>query len=355
MTELALPVWAGYRAGPNDTPFHGDAEVTFHGKHPTAGQLAALDTARARAAQIQGLLLDAIVAAYPMLRHVHDRPKSITKEALKDHVQLYEVVVTKQELGGEAYLAYIFACDWDPSGFVVLAYRDRVVSVGGLEVLEYPLVDAQRSAPPPKAATAGSERREAPAAAAAGVHANPKTLRVAGSREFTIVLPVWTGFSAGMSSEASTGEVLLSIGDDSVGPGTVGPEQEAAYRWTIDRAGEMQRVVLDAIVAEWSRLVRAWRRDALPDQVDRGALERLVSLTSVHIQWAHRDGVAYVGYGLACAWDAEHGLGVLTHRDRVVAVGGADTAFLAWVAHGDPAKPEPKKTAKKPKKASKKG
>ncbi len=46
MSELALPMWAGYRAGPNDTPFHGDAEVTFHGKHLTAGQLAALDTAR---------------------------------------------------------------------------------------------------------------------------------------------------------------------------------------------------------------------------------------------------------------------------------------------------------------------
>lgn len=48
-----------------------------------------------------------------------------------------------------------------------------------------------------------------------------------------------------------------------------------------------------------------------------------------------RDGAAYVGYEFACAWDEEHGLGAMTHRDRVVAVGQADVAILEWIAEQD--------------------
>ena len=42
-----------------------------------------------------------------------------------------------------------------------------------------------------------------------------------------------------------------------------------------------------------------------------------------------------VGYELRCAWDTEHGVGVITHEDRVVEVSQADTALLG--AH-DPAR-----------------
>jgi hypothetical protein len=170
---------------------------------------------------------------------------------------------------------------------------------------------------------------------------NPCALRPGGS-EFTTWLPVWEGL--GPSSDDSNGEVRVSVGDDSTAERAVGPEQEAAYRRVIDRANETQRVILDAIAAEYPRLVlTAEQRGALPKKVDSGALKNLVSLTAVHIQWAHRDGVAYVGYELACVWDAEHGLGALTHLDRVVAVGRADTAFLGWIADRDLQTPKARK------------
>src|SRR5512135_250594 len=60
-----------------------------------------------------------------------------------------------------------------------------------------------------------------------------------------------------------------------------------------------------------------------------------IRLTSVHIVGPQKDGHAYVGYEFACVWDGEHGLGVMTHRGRVVQVGGGDTAFLTWVAKRD--------------------
>jgi hypothetical protein len=33
-----------------------------------------------------------------------------------------------------------------------------------------------------------------------------------------------------------------------------------------------------------------------------------------------------------CTWDKEHGLGVMTHQTLVIEIGGADTAFLEWIA-----------------------
>ena len=42
-----------------------------------------------------------------------------------------------------------------------------------------------------------------------------------------------------------------------------------------------------------------------------------------------------MGFKFGCTWDDEHGLGVMTHRGHVVEVGGADTAFLEWIAEAD--------------------
>jgi len=73
----------------------------------------------------------------------------------------------------------------------------------------------------------------------------------------------------------------------------------------------------------------------LPVKVTRRKLADLVRLIRIHIHTVHRDKIAYVGYQFVCAWEAEHGLGMLTHRDRVVQVGHASTAFVGWIADED--------------------
>lgn len=45
--------------------------------------------------------------------------------------------------------------------------------------------------------------------------------------------------------------------------------------------------------------------------------------------------MAYVGYEFRCTWDEEHGMGVMTHKNRVVAIGGADVSILEWIAESD--------------------
>ncbi len=44
---------------------------------------------------------------------------------------------------------------------------------------------------------------------------------------------------------------------------------------------------------------------------------------------------------MGCTWDEEHGVGVLTHKGRVVKLGQADTAFDSHAAKKDGGKPIP--------------
>ncbi len=177
---------------------------------------------------------------------------------------------------------------------------------------------------------------------------NVKKLPLEGYDEVWTYLPEWAGFMAGADDDLASGEIAVAIGGDAMGAEETGPEQQAAYLLVTSKAKKNQQMVLDAIVAAFPKLTKGAELE-LPKKVDRKALQSLVSLTSAHIHWAHKDGVAYVGYELSCAWDNEHGVGVMTHQDRVVEVGSADTAILGWIAKRDQKKsgaPKPKSKSK---------
>jgi hypothetical protein len=157
--------------------------------------------------------------------------------------------------------------------------------------------------------------------------------------EVVVTLPVWAGFSSGPPGRASKGAVTVDVGGDAMieENDEITPEHTAAYRFSLEHAGEMQPIVLDAI-AGWFATIReryAKAGIAMPASVDRTSLRSLVSLNALSIHHAHARGLAYVGYSFSCAWDREHGLGVMTHERRVVRVGGADTAILGWIARQD--------------------
>ena len=40
-----------------------------------------------------------------------------------------------------------------------------------------------------------------------------------------------------------------------------------------------------------------------------------------------KEGFTAIGFGFHCKWDEEHGLGVLTHKGKVMEVGAAETGF----------------------------
>lgn len=159
-----------------------------------------------------------------------------------------------------------------------------------------------------------------------------------------IVLPSWVGFqsrhgpyAAVSSDEPSDGSAILRFDTDGAGciPPTVA--QVAAYRWLIEHEAEVAEAVLNAIFAEYPRF-REEYIDAYDDEDAQAAaqtappleqreqLRMVMGLYAVTVLPLPNDGLGYVGFEFGCVWE-EHGLGVLTHRNRVVEIGQADTAF----------------------------
>ena len=65
----------------------------------------------------------------------------------------------------------------------------------------------------------------------------------------------------------------------------------------------------------------------LPDIKKPEELKKLVGLNTVHVHPDAYQGVAYLGFQFGCSWDEEHGRGVAVHKNRVVEIGAATTAF----------------------------
>lgn len=163
-----------------------------------------------------------------------------------------------------------------------------------------------------------------------------------------INLPSWAGFQSRRgnygsvnSSDSSDGSAGLMVNtqDDTRIPPT--PEQKAAFQYLLDHETQVADKILQAIFLKYPEQRIAYL-DAfdeydrvLPEIQQPDELRSLIGLSNVHILVESLSGNAYVGFEFGCAWDEEHGLGVMAHLDRVVDIGGADVSFLGWIAEQD--------------------
>ncbi|WP_407492380.1 DUF6985 domain-containing protein [Pseudooceanicola sp. MF1-13] len=99
-------------------------------------------------------------------------------------------------------------------------------------------------------------------------------------------------------------------------------------------------VLLGAVLAAYPQFQQHFQDDygpeeTLPDIATRNELSSVIALREVFVHQLQTGGAPYIGFRFHCEWDPEHGLGVLMHGLRVVDMGGADTAFLLWIAEQD--------------------
>lgn len=73
----------------------------------------------------------------------------------------------------------------------------------------------------------------------------------------------------------------------------------------------------------------------MPDISSAEEIYDLINVVGVNVHQVSRDGLPYIGIEFATRWDPEHGAGVLINGERVVEVGGADSAILLWIAERD--------------------
>ena len=159
----------------------------------------------------------------------------------------------------------------------------------------------------------------------------------------SVRLRTWAGFQtrrgpyASVSSpEASDGTVKLYVHCDGDGPVPPSAEQSAAFAYLI----QDEKIVTDSVLTAIFERYPQFREEALDAYDDSEAslalfpeisrpeqLRPLIGLSIVHVLGDAKDGRSYVGFEFGCVWEREHGLGVMTHGDRVLAVGAAETSF----------------------------
>lgn len=170
-----------------------------------------------------------------------------------------------------------------------------------------------------------------------------------------VTLAEWAGFQTRLgpydavsSPDPSDGTTRLRV----VVPGTIPTlpmvEQVAAWGYLRDHGADVRDAILAAVFAKYP----AYREEYLDcfDEADEDftslaagvpllgqpdQLRSLMGLGNLFLLDVSSSGVAYVGFEFGCEWASEHGLGVLTHRDRVIELGQAPTAFDGHAAKRD--------------------
>src|SRR5262249_43791299 len=109
-------------------------------------------------------------------------------------------------------------------------------------------------------------------------------------------------------------------------------EQVAAFRQLLDEEATIAAAVARALVRYCPGDAYDGDDEVLLSVSEPDDLRPLVRLIGVHVLNVVRDGVACIGFEFDCAWDGEHGAGVMTHCGRVIATGQAGCSFTEWIA-----------------------
>lgn len=116
---------------------------------------------------------------------------------------------------------------------------------------------------------------------------------------------------------------------------------ENGYNYLISKQQDILKVILDAVYEHYSTWQEEYGYDAdekellMPDIFSSFELKTLLYPEKVFIMDIEINGVPYIGFKFTCKWDEEHGIGLMIYKDRVVKVGGSDTAFMTWIAEED--------------------
>lgn len=134
--------------------------------------------------------------------------------------------------------------------------------------------------------------------------------------------------------------LILNIGGDCI-IDEVTKIHENGYNYLISKQQNMLEVMLDTVYEHYSTWQEEYGYAAdekellMPDIFRSVELKTLLYPEKVFIMDIEVNEVPYIGVQFRCKWDEEHGVGLMFYKDRVVKVGGSDTAFMNWIAEED--------------------
>lgn len=167
--------------------------------------------------------------------------------------------------------------------------------------------------------------------------------------EGAIELAIWKGFQSrngaygAQDSEAPSNGVfcIRTGGDMVVDEPKIEDYHVKAFNYLVENQIEIKMQILNALLEEYPKLQDLYDYDTqekeeyMPDVRHIEDFKNLIGIANIHLINVEKNGVGYVGFEFGCTWDNEHGLGIMTHKNRIIKIGGGDSAFLTWVARAD--------------------
>jgi uncharacterized protein DUF6985 len=171
----------------------------------------------------------------------------------------------------------------------------------------------------------------------------------------TAVLSSWKGFQnrrgdygAQVPGGPSEGRTRIVFAPEGRGTEPLTHSEISSIAWAIENEARLSEALISSLLKEYPALQEQYgysgkeKDELMPDIQSAGELRALIGLYALNVHQLQKDGVPYLGFEFGCSWDEEHGLGVLMHDTRTVEIGGADTAFLLWIAKEDAAISRPR-------------
>ena len=152
--------------------------------------------------------------------------------------------------------------------------------------------------------------------------------------EGNLLLEKWNGFYE------KDLQLILNIGGDCIIE-EVTETHESGYSYLISEQKEILECIFDAVFENYSSWQDEYGYDDeekavfMPDISSSSGLKPLMYPEKIFIMNVEIEKMPYIGVQLKCKWDEEHGVGIMLHKNRVVKVGSADTAFMTWIAEED--------------------
>ena len=114
-------------------------------------------------------------------------------------------------------------------------------------------------------------------------------------------------------------------------------EQQIALNYFVENQAAIFESITDYVLNNQKAVLLGYvnKEDDFPDYLekfkDKEDVHKQLSIEALCVRLYVKEGMAYTGYFGNCEWDPEHGCGILMHGNRVLYIGGHDTAFSRGV------------------------
>lgn len=135
-------------------------------------------------------------------------------------------------------------------------------------------------------------------------------------------------------------EIGLNIGGDCL-VNRLSIIHEKGYSFLIKEQADLLDIILEQILLFYPNWQEEFgyedddKDDYMPDIYEKWQFKKLIFPVKIFIHDVSKDDMPYIGIQFNCTWDDEHGLGIMCHNKRILKIGGADVAFMSWIAEED--------------------